>query len=81
MSSLQTAIDMVGLSGIGDLFDPPLSPQAVYKWRTAGIPADRVIPVCQATTWQVTPHMLRPDIYPNPDDALPAGADRRKESV
>ncbi|MGL6245682.1 transcriptional regulator [Pseudomonas sp.] len=63
---------MLGLSGIGNLFAPPLSPQAVYKWLSAGVPAGRVLAVCEATGWQVTPHVLRPDIYPNPSDGLPA---------
>jgi len=25
-----------------------------------------------ARDWEVTPHELRPDIYPNPTDGLPA---------
>jgi DNA-binding transcriptional regulator YdaS (Cro superfamily) len=35
------------------------------------LPADRVLSVSRATAWQVTPHQLRPDIYPNPTDGLP----------
>ena len=31
----------------------------------------RVIDVCAATGWRVTPHELRPDLYPNADDGLP----------
>ena len=30
-----------------------------------------VIPICKSTNWRITPHELRPDIYPNPDDGLP----------
>lgn len=43
----------------------------VSHWRRRGLPADRVLSVSRATGWQVTPHQLRPDIYPNPTDGLP----------
>lgn len=42
---------------------------AVYSWKEC--PVDRVIPVCELVNWNVTPHQLRPDIYPNKTDALP----------
>lgn len=51
------------------------SQTAVWKWlNTAkdGVSADYAIAVSQATDWQVTPHELRPDLYPHPDDGLPA---------
>jgi DNA-binding transcriptional regulator YdaS (Cro superfamily) len=51
-----------------------LSREAVRKWLRDGIPAERVIFICEKTGWKVTPHMLRPDLYPNVDDALPAKA-------
>lgn len=34
-------------------------------------PADVVLPIATALGWRLTPHALRPDIYPNPTDALP----------
>ncbi|MDP3322661.1 MAG: YdaS family helix-turn-helix protein [Hydrogenophaga sp.] len=46
----------------------------VWGWlnKTAdGIPSAHVIGACSATDWQVTPHQLRPDIYPHPHDGLP----------
>jgi len=43
----------------------------VSHWRKRGIPADRVLSVASATGWKVTPHQMRPDIYPNPTDGLP----------
>ena len=46
-----------------------VSKQAACGWKR--IPADRVLAVSRATDWQVTPHQLRPDIYPNPTDGLP----------
>lgn len=48
---------------------------AVYGWvRDGQVPADRVIEVCEhpSVTYQVTPHDLRPDLYPYPTDAIPA---------
>lgn len=35
-------------------------------------PAEAVIPISAAVDWQVTPHELRPDIYPSPADGLPS---------
>jgi len=46
-----------------------VSKMAVSLWRRNGIPAERVLPVFEATG--VTPHELRPDLYPNPTDGLP----------
>lgn len=48
-----------------------ISHQAVAKWASNGVPSRRVIEVCIATGWRITPHELRPDLYPNPDDGLP----------
>ena len=49
------------------------SAQVVWNWKSRGsVPAEMVIGICEAVAWEVTPHMLRPDLYPNPDDALPA---------
>jgi DNA-binding transcriptional regulator YdaS (Cro superfamily) len=42
---------------------------AVSLWRRNGVPAERVIQVYKVTG--VTPHELRPDLYPNPTDGLP----------
>jgi len=46
-----------------------LSRGAVSQWQV--VPSDRVLAVCAATAWKVTPHQVRPDLYPNPNDALP----------
>ena len=46
---------------------------AVSQWSV--VPADRVIPVAQATGWRVTPHELRPDLYPNAGDGVPVDVD------
>ncbi len=46
------------------------TPWAVNKWKQS-MPSERVLWLAEATGWQVTPHELRDDLYPNPDDALP----------
>lgn len=47
----------------------------VWNWlnrQGRRVPAEKVLAVSSSTDWQVTPHELRPDIYPNPTDGLPA---------
>lgn len=34
-------------------------------------PAEAVIPICETIDWQMTPHELRPDLYPNVCDGMP----------
>lgn len=43
----------------------------VSHWIKRGVPAERVLALSAATDWHVTPHALRPDLYPNPTDGLP----------
>jgi len=50
---------------------------AVRYWKTNGVPHDMVIPVCDACGWAVTPHELRPDLYPNKADGIPKNTSRR----
>lgn len=60
----------MSLTDIGKHFD--ISSQAVGKWLLKGsVPPERVLPLCALLNWSVTPHELRPDIYPNPNDYLP----------
>lgn len=48
------------------------SVQSVANWIINNqVPADRVIQLCGLGDWSVTPHELRPDIYPNPTDGMP----------
>lgn len=50
-----------------------VNPQAIQGWRKTGqIPPDRVLDIARAVAFQVTPHQLRPDLYPHPEDGLPA---------
>ena len=47
--------------------------QAMQFWLDSDsiIPPDRVLAVAAALDWRVTPHELRPDLYPYPTDGLP----------
>jgi DNA-binding transcriptional regulator YdaS (Cro superfamily) len=68
-SPLARAISLVGLKPLAIVLG--VSYQAVQKYEYIGISAERVIAISMATNWQVTPHELRPDIYPHPQDGLP----------
>lgn len=35
-------------------------------------PPETVLPICDFLDWRMTPNRLRPDLYPNPTDALPS---------
>lgn len=50
-----------------------LSQPYIWNWlnRDHAVPAEFVIPVSRSVDWTVTPHELRPDIYPHPADGLP----------
>lgn len=48
------------------------SPQSVFNWiKNNKVPAERVIQLCALGGWVVSPHQLRPDLYPNKTDGLP----------
>lgn len=52
----------------------PIKQAHVWRWLNTtidGIPGEHVIDACSAVDWQVTPHQLRPDLYPHPNDGLP----------
>lgn len=70
MNGVSAVIDILGLQETAS--SQGVSYQAVRKWERSGTPAERVIPLCEATGWQVIPHDLRPDIYRHPEDGLPA---------
>lgn len=46
-----------------------LSRGAASQWKL--VPAEHVLAVCELVGLKVTPHQIRPDLYPNPGDALP----------
>ena len=68
MTGIENAIRRSGSArALGALIG--VSIMAVALWRRKGVPAERVLPVFEVTG--VTPHELRPDLYPNPTDGLP----------
>ncbi|MEI9883793.1 transcriptional regulator [Atlantibacter hermannii] len=68
MTGIENAIRQLGsASALGKAVG--LSKMAVSLWRRNGVPAERVLQVFDVTG--VTPHELRPDLYPNPTDGLP----------
>ncbi|MBK0003400.1 YdaS family helix-turn-helix protein [Erwinia sp. S38] len=68
MTGIENAIRKFGsASSLGSVLG--VSKMAVSLWRKNGVPADRVLSIFNATG--VTPHELRPDLYPNPTDGLP----------
>ncbi|HIH9591964.1 TPA: transcriptional regulator [Klebsiella pneumoniae] len=68
IKSAGTATKLANMLGI--------KPMSVSRWKNryqGVVPADRVLPIFTATG--VTPHELRPDLYPNPTDGLPKQED------
>jgi len=45
--------------------------QTVNGWVKNKIPGELVLKVSEVVDFKVTPHELRPDLYPNPTDGLP----------
>ena len=82
--ALIRAVDLAGgqsplATGIRALVPSSKVSQAhIWKWLNASQvevpPAEYVIPIAQHLGWQITPHELRPDLHPNPTDALPRTA-------
>jgi len=50
--------------------------EAPRQWR-GKVPPERVIDVARASGWKFTPHQIRPDLYPNPTDGMPAEVTER----
>ena len=74
MSPIARVIETVGLSRLARKIG--VTYQAIRKWEKHGkTPSERVLPihyathglVYHATRGAVTPHELRPDLYPDPD--------------
>lgn len=54
----------------------PIKQGHIWNWlnRDGGrVPSELVLAVAAGVDWQVSPHQLRPDLYPNEADALPGG--------
>lgn len=52
------------------LIGPPVKQQHVSLWLRTRLSADYVIAVARAVDFRVTPHELRPDMYPHPEDGM-----------
>lgn len=76
MNATTEAIALIGLKKLAEGLG--VSHQAVRKFESSRIPAERVIQVARLTGWKVTPHQLRPDLYPLPGDALLADSQRAR---
>lgn len=51
-----------------------ISPQAVNQWfNKPSVPPRFVLPICDLVGWEVTPHEIRPDLYPSLLDGVPEG--------
>ncbi|EBS2232029.1 helix-turn-helix domain-containing protein [Salmonella enterica subsp. enterica] len=46
-------------------------PQTISLWFRGRVPGEEVLRTAEALGWHITPHELRPDLYPNPNDGLP----------
>ncbi|MEN6302452.1 MAG: YdaS family helix-turn-helix protein [Thermoguttaceae bacterium] len=64
------AVSLVGLQPLAKAVG--VSYQMIRKYERTSTSAERVLDLSRATGWRVTPHALRPDLYPNAPDALPA---------
>ena len=52
--------------------------QAIRKWEKGGKPpCERVLQIYHVTRGAVTPHELRPDLYPDPDWLPPLEPDEK----
>ncbi|MDU7198607.1 transcriptional regulator [Phytobacter diazotrophicus] len=45
--------------------------QTVSVWFRTQVASTEVLNACRVLDWKVTPHELRPDLYPNLTDGLP----------
>lgn len=45
--------------------------QSVGYWLKEGLPGEHVLRISADIGYAVTPHQLRPDLYPHPEDGLP----------
>lgn len=79
---LKNKINQRGLSQAGIARLIGLPQQVVSRWANGHrVPASRVLQLCEIMGWEVTPHELRPDIYPNETDGLPVEYQPNTQSV
>lgn len=65
MSALDRAIAIAnGVAGLAARLET--RPQNVNNWRRRGVPANQCARIAVAVDHAVTPHQLRPDVFPAP---------------
>jgi DNA-binding transcriptional regulator YdaS (Cro superfamily) len=70
-AGLQKAINLAGSqSALASLIDKRQSNISTWLHRDNRVPAEAVIPIAAALDYQVTPHELRPDLYPHHEDGM-----------
>jgi DNA-binding transcriptional regulator YdaS (Cro superfamily) len=70
MNSLDKAISIAG-SQTALAEKVGTKQQNVSQWTKSRVSPEFVLGVAKAVDFQVTPHELRPDIYPHPEDGMP----------
>jgi len=73
MTVLQKYLDESEISRADFAKAAGISESLVGHWASGlrPVPPEQAIRLAKITKWQVTPHQLRPDIWPNATDALP----------
>jgi DNA-binding transcriptional regulator YdaS (Cro superfamily) len=70
-AALQQAIDLAGSqTELARMIKKRQSNIASWLHRDKKVPAEAVIPIAEALNYEVTPHQLRPDVYPDPQDGM-----------
>lgn len=70
MSALQRIIDIKG-SQTALAAVVGARQQSVGYWLKEGLPGEHVLKIAADVNYVITPHQLRPDLYPHPEDGLP----------
>lgn len=71
MTALDKALKAAGGPSKAAIAMDYKSTMVFSQWRSRGIPADKVLQLARLAGWEVTPHDLSPELYPNPNDGLP----------
>lgn len=71
MKNIKDIVAEVGASKVAERMGERF-PQTINNWlNRGGIPDGKVLLFCKSIDYKITPHQLRPDLYPHPSDGLP----------